>query len=162
MKTLLILGSLALAFMSDIQVAWKPWVTELTLKKALTRSADGLTRYFERATSTDWQDVVQGLTPNAKVQLSVFGREFRIDGQAEIAKAIRLHQQLFRGVTLKPTNAVVETEAGRLATVLVQAIIGNETLEISEPVMLRLGLIKVDGRWLIHHIRSVEGYMSLI
>ncbi len=162
MKTLLLLGSLMVAFMSDIQVAWKPWVTELNLKKALTRSAEGLTRYFKGATTTDWQEVVLGLTPRAKVQLSVFGRELRIDGQAEIAKAIRLHQQLFRGVSLKSTNAVVETEAGRLATVLVQAIIGNEALGISEPVMLRLGLIKIDGRWLIHHVRTVEGYMSLI
>lgn len=162
MRTLFLVGSLLIAFLADIQVAWKPWVTELSLKHALTRSADGLTRYFRGATSSDWQEVVQGLTPRAKVQLSVFGRELRMDGQAEIAKAIRVHQQLFRGVSLRSTNAVVESEAGRLATVLVQAIIGSESLGISEPVMLRLGLIKIDGRWLIHHIRTVEGYMSLI
>lgn len=162
MKALVILLSVLGAFLADLPRAWTPWVTEAKLRLTLSRSADELTRYFAVASTESWLQFVGRLTPKAKIHLSLFGREVRLDSQAEIAKTIRTHQELFRGLKLKATNAVVETEAGRLASVLVQAVISDEPQGISDSAMLRLGLIRIDGRWLIHHVQTVDGYMSLL
>ena len=162
MKALVIFLSVLGAYVADLPSAWKPWVTETHLRLTLSRSADELTRYFAGASFESWLQFVDRLTPQAKIHLSLFGREVRLDSQAEIAKTIRAHQELFRGLKLKATNAVVETEAGRLASVLVQAVISDEPQGISDSAMLRLGLIKIDGRWLIHHVQTVDGYMSLL
>lgn len=162
MKALVIFLSVVGAYMADLPTAWKPWVTETTLRRTLSQSAEDLTGYFEGASSEKWLQFVDRLTPQAKIQLALFGQKIRLDGQAEIAKTIRSHQVLFSGMTLKASNAVVEAEAGRLASVLVQAIVTDEAQGISESAMLRLGLIKIEGRWLIHHVQTIEGYMSLM
>lgn len=162
MKALLIILSVVGAFLADLPSAWKPWVTESKLRQTLSQSAEELTGFFAGASSEKWLQFVDRLTPRAKIHLSLFGKEIRLDGQAEIAKTIRAHQVLFSGLTLKASNAVVETEAGRLASVLVQAIISDEAQGIAESAMLRLGLIKIDGHWRIHHVQTLEGYMSLI
>ena len=161
MKALVVTVALLGAFLAEHPVSLKPWVTETKLKSTLSQSALDLSRYFEGASFDRWLKFVHGLTPQAKINLSLFGREIKLDGQAEIAKTIRHHQTLFSGLRLKATNAVVEREAGRLASVLVQAVIADEAQGVSEPIMLRLGLIKINSRWLIHHVQTVEGYMSL-
>ena len=162
MKTVLIVLLILGSLLTDVRVAWKPWLTDVSLKAALSRSVKELTRYFKNASSSDWLQFVDGLTPNAKIRLSLLGQELHFDGQAEIAKTIRGHQSLLRSLTLEASNAVVVSEAGRLASVLVQAVVGSEEQGFVESVMLRLALIKVDGRWLIHQVETVEGYMSLI
>ncbi len=162
MKTMLAVLLMIGALVTDVPVAWRPWLTDASLKLTLSRSAKELTRYFKDATNSDWLQFIDGLTPNAKIRLSLLGQEFRFDGQAEVAKTIRCHHELLRGLTLKASNAVVVSEAGRLASVLVQAVVGSDGHGFAEPVMLRLALIKVNGRWLIHQVETVEGYISLI
>ena len=140
----------------------EPWVNRTELKLTLNRSAEDLTAYFSSASDRPWESFVHGLTPKAQIRLSILGSEVHLDGQAAIAKAIREHQGYLKGLRLRASNSVVEASAGRLATVLVQAVVENSTLSFQESAMLRFALIRVDGRWLIHQIQSVEGYMPLL
>ena len=79
MKALFIFLSVLGAFLADLPSAWKPWVTETNLRLTLSRSADELTRYFDGASTESWLQFVDRLTPKAKIHLSLFGREVRLD-----------------------------------------------------------------------------------
>tara|TARA_A100001037_G_scaffold301255_1_gene330357 strand:+ start:951 stop:1439 length:489 start_codon:yes stop_codon:yes gene_type:complete len=162
MKALVLLCSLLGALVADGRLDWKPWATEQRLKMRLSESADVFSRYLSEATPETWLNFVNRLTPGATIRLSLFGEEIQLEGQAEIAKVIRDHHALLNGLEVKASNAVVESEAGRMATVLVQTMIVAESRGIAEPAMLRLGLIRVEHQWLIHHVKTVQGYMPLI
>lgn len=162
MKGILLLLSLVGALVADWTSEWKPRLREVRLKRTLSSSAEQLTRYFRGASFDDWFDFAQGLTPTAKIKLSLLGHEFCLEGQAMVAKVLREQRALLSGLQVETSNAIVESEAGRLAAVLIQGIITDDRRNISEAVMLRLGLIRVEGRWLIHQVQTVEGYMPLI
>lgn len=154
--------SLVGAIVADWGPTWEPRLREVQLKRTLSSSAEQLTRYFRGASFDDWFEFARGLTPTAKIKLSVLGHEICLEGQAMIAKVLREQQTLLSGLQVETSNAIVETEAGRLAAVLIQGIITDDRRHISEAVMLRLGLIRVNGQWLIHQVQTVEGYMPLI
>ncbi len=141
------------------RVSWgKRAALALTVEEAATK----LSAFWADATPESWLQAVQGLTPEAKVEFSLLGHELRLHGQAEIAKAIREHQTLLDGLRIEASNPVVRVASGRLASVLVPAVVRCTRTDIEAPVMLRVALIRVQNRWLIHHVVTEEGYMSLI